>query len=249
MTKIRRFTPFRLFLVLSLTGLLWLFWTVPFRVGQTYEHLDNISGHIVRGDKLAINEELEQLDYFYGLNKKLESLKLNGFFERQLFKDLTNYQAAFDYSRGYNERAIEKLKNEDNFWAYYIRANAHWRIAQGAYRQALQIKDPEARKKALEQAKEIARSTKDDYEKAVRSDLKHTLPPSWDYDLVTNEGAMENGLKPAEPKIKLMLGLGGGKNKKGKAGEKGEGPGKGSRDLGTKGDKDAKGKPGAKRTG
>ena len=249
MNEPKRFTFFRFSLALLLTGFLLLFWTAPFRVGQVYEHLDSISGYIVRGDKLATQEELGKLDYFYRLNKKLEPLRLNGFLERRLFLDTIFHQAAFDYLAGYNEKAIEKLKNGESFWAYYIRANARWRMAQGAYRQALKIKDPEARKKALEQAKEMARSTKDDYEKAVRNDPKHSLPPPWDYDLVNNEGAMENALRPAVPKIKVVLGLGGGKNKKGVAGEKGDGPGKGSKDLGTKGDKESKGKPGAKRTG
>ncbi|MBI4160504.1 MAG: hypothetical protein HY506_01195 [Candidatus Yanofskybacteria bacterium] len=226
-----RFTPRRFLLALAvLTPALFLSW-LSFLIGDYYKYLDNYSGDIVRRDQIAAREDLENLNYFYQLNQKIRPFQLDWIADKYLFENARYYKAAYDFLTNRHERVVEgDLKDDENFWARYLRANSRWRIAQGAFSQIIKLKDVKQKSEAFKKADEMAYSTKEDYEEAVKmAGGKHSAS-SWNYDLTTNASARANALIPKPPKIKVRLGLGGNKNK-GK-GKQGDGPsGEGSLDL------------------
>ena len=249
-TKTRRFTWFRYLIAIVMVPTLFFIWFWPFSVGQFYEKLDSFSGTISRGEQLAAREGLKDLQYFYDLNAKLKSLKLDWVASKYLFKNAVNYEVAFDSLTGRSDRVDKRLKYEDNFWAYYMRGNAKWRIAQSDFRHALTLEDAKLKEEEKKKADDMAASTKDDYERAIKSDPAGTLPPKWNYDLVTNPAARAAALGPKPVKVRLVLGEGG-KGKKGLGDDKGDGlKGKGLEDLKILGPpKDAKSQPGTRRPG
>lgn len=248
--KTKRFTWSRSLFAIVIGSALLFIWFIPFTVSRFYEKLDSFSGTILRGEQLAAREGLNNLQYFYDLNARLKPLKLDGIASKYLFRDAVNYEVAFDYLTGRFDRVAERLKNEDNFRAYYMRGNAKWRIAQGAFRHALTLEDAKAKEAEKKKADDMAALTGDDYERAIKSDPNHTLPPPWNYDLVKNPAARAAALGPKPVKVRLVLGEGG-KNKKGLGDDKGEGlKGRGLEDLKILSPpKDAKSKPGTRRPG
>ena len=232
MEKVKRFSLKRVMIALALLACFSSVSVVFFRIGEFYETLDDFSGAVSRGDQLAARDYLLDLNYFYELNASLKRFKLNGIARKHLFKDAEYYQAAYDYLTGDHEQVIEKLKDSESYWAHYMRANSQWRLAQGVFEESLKM-DAKTKKEMQKKAVEMAYSIKDDYEQAIRKDPDSTLPPKWNYDLVTNPAAMMAGLMPKPLKIKVMLGAG---KKKGQDGERGSGPnGKGTLDLDKKG--------------
>src|SRR3989338_11248005 len=105
------------------------------------EYLDKFSGHIARGDQTAAKEGLQDLDYFYQLNRKLDVVGL-GWVSRKYWLyegNAVNYRTGSYYVAGDWDRVKSELQGQDNFWAYYLRANAGWRKAQGIYANALNL--------------------------------------------------------------------------------------------------------------
>ena len=142
MGKTRRFTIVRALVALVFLVVFFFIWLVSYEIGEFKKYLDAFSGDIVRGDQLAAKDGMADLRYFYELNNKLKPFGMDGLANKYLFKDNIYYQAAIDYLAGNHDTVIEKLKNEDNYWAYYLRANSQWRRAQGVMAQALTLKDP-----------------------------------------------------------------------------------------------------------
>lgn len=211
---VKRFTPFRLFIAIVLTvffsGMGYIL-----RMGGLYrDYLDKFSGAVARGDQSVAKESLEDLEYFYQLNRKFDAVGLGWVSRRYLFyeSDTVYYRAASNYIAGDHKRVVSDLQGEDDFWAYYLRANANWRIAQGTYVNALNLpdktdKDKAEKEKQLRIADELAKTVvKDDYEQAVRNDPLGLLPPSWDYDLVSNDASRNKGLQPKPAQVKVKLG-------------------------------------------
>ena len=218
-------------------------------VGDYYQYRDAYSGDVVRGDQLAARIDLENLEYFYELNKKLKPFGLSWLANRYLFKEALYQEAAYDYLANRHERVVEKLKDDNSFWGRYLRANSKWRLAQGIFEQALKM-DAVTQSKEKAEADEMASSTKDDYEEIIKMSQGEWLPAKWNYDLTTDAGARAAGLSPKLAKVKVILGTGGKKNK-GTGKGKGQGPqGKGSHDLEIEGPStDGNPKPGTKRPG
>lgn len=226
MEKLKRFSMFRILTVLLLAGVFLFFTRVLYLVGDYYKVLDAYSGDIIRGDQLAARQELENLKRFYELNEKLKPFKLNWVADKYLFAGTNSREAAYDSLTNRHDRVVERLKDENDFWSRYIRANSTWRIAQGIFEQSLK-KDTKTKLEEQKKADELAYSTKEDYEEAVKLDKGRWLPPKWNYDLTTNADSRAAALMPKPGVIKVKLGLGGKKNKgmgkdKGR-GEKGEG--------------------------
>ncbi|MBI2063072.1 MAG: hypothetical protein HYT61_02415 [Candidatus Yanofskybacteria bacterium] len=249
MEKIRRFTFGRIVLA---TIILFIFCFVEaflFNGKEFYRTADAFSGAVSRGDQLAARENLQNLQNFYELNKKLHPLRLDGQINKRFFKDAQYFKSAYDYLTGNYERVIQELSNNDDYRSYYMRSNSKWRLAQGLYEQSLRM-GGKTRQTMQEQAIKMSASTKDDYEQAVKKDPFSTLPPKWNYDLTTDPSAAARALEPKPIKIRIMLGEGGKKGKN--PGDlEGEAPGKGTLDLDRKsGDKpNPNNKPGTRREG
>ena len=249
MEKQKRFTVGRIIMVLALLIFLFGISRVFYIVGDYYQYLDAYSGDIARGDQLAAKDDLENLKYFYQLNSKLKPFGLSWVADKYFFQEALVQAAAYDYLTNRHERVIEQLKDEQGLWGRYLRANSKWRLAQGVFEQSLK-KDPATKLKEQSEADEMASSTKDDYEEAVKISQGDWLPAKWNYDLTTNDEARARGLRPKPASIKIKLGTGG-KKDQGKGKYIGVGPqGEGSRDLEIEGTPtDGKPKPGTKRPG
>ncbi len=234
----RKFTVKRMFFVAFLLALYGFITLIPYRVGDYYQVLDQYSGDISRGEITAARGDLEQLSYYYRLNERFKFIKLDGIAKEHLFKDAPHHQAAFQYINQDIRRAGEAMDKEEGFWAYYIRANAHFRQAQQMTANALNLADPQTKKEQLAKADQIAKDTKDDYLAAIKSDPNETNEPKWNYDIVTNDAARKAALMPKPVKIKVKLGVPGngpgpGPEGKDKEGKKGFQP----KDLGKDGEK------------
>lgn len=252
MEKMRRFTFARFFLAIVLFSVFAFLEAVLYNGKIFYETLDDFSGSISRADQLSAKANLQNLKYFYELNKKLKPLGLNDIVNQYFFEDALHYQSAYDYLTGNYDKIVDHdLKNDDSYWGRFIRANAKWRQAQGIFAGSLnKNKDEKTRADEQKQAIESAVSTKDDYEQAIKEDKLSTLPPKWNYDLTTDPAAMARALAPKPLKIKIMLGEGGDKDKN-PGNKEGNSPGKGTLDLDRKnGNKPGQNSnPGTKREG
>lgn len=212
MNMAKRFTLVRILIALVLTVLFTGSGYVLYEVGLYYSYLDNYSGHIERGDQTAARDGLKDLEYFYQLNRKLDALHLDWLGDKYLFYDSVYHRAAFNYIAGDYKKVASDLQDQDSFWAFYLRANANWRIAQGIYANGLNLpdktdKDKAEKEKQLKSADDLAKTlVKDDYALSVRSDPSGSLPPSWNYDLVSNDSARKKGLQPKPGPIKVKLG-------------------------------------------
>ena len=229
----RRFTLGRVLLTIAILVFSAGVSRILYLVGDYYENLDAFSGDIGRKDQLAAREDLENLKYFYQLNNKLRPFGLSWLADRYLFKEAVHHATAYDYLTNRHEKVIEDLKNENTFWGYYLRANSKYRLAQGVFAQSVQ-KDPATRLKEQLKAVEMAASTKDDYEEAVKITKGEHLAASWNYDMTTDAGKLMAALQPKADPVKVKLGTGGRKNE-GKGKDKGKGEGDGSQDLEIKG--------------
>lgn len=234
----RRFTVKRLFFASLLLAIYGSIALIPYRVGDYYQVLDQYSGDISRGEITPARGDLGQLTYFYRLNDKLKFIRLDGTARKHLFKGAPFHLAAYGYISGDMGRTGELMEKEEGFWAYYIRANAHFRQAQKMTANALNLTDPEDRKNQLNKADQIAKDTKDDYLAAIKSDPNETNEPKWNYDIVTDDAARMAALMPKAGQTKVKLGVPGGGPGPGpegrdKKGDKGYKP----KDLGREGDK------------
>ncbi len=144
--------------------------------------------------------------------------------EKYLFQDAKFYRGAYMYiSRDWSS-VLDELEQEEGFWAYYIRANARWRQAQDMYANALNLSDQARKEDQLKKADEISKSTKDDYLMAIKTDPDNTLEPKWNYDLITDDNARMNALKPQPAEKKIKFGIPGpGGSGEGPEGEKNKG--------------------------
>lgn len=235
MEKAKRFTIRRVLLAAVLLVIFSFIATVLFNISQFYKTLNAFSGAVSRGNQLAARDYLQNLQYFYELNKTLKPLWLDGIANKYLFKDVQYRQSAYDYLTGNHEKVIKELQDYDDYWARYIRSNSRWRIAQGIFEQSLKM-DAKTKQEMQEQAKEMAVSTKDDYEQAIKKWETPIpwLPAPWNYDITIDPSAMNRALVPKSIKIKVVLGEGG---KKGNnpGDRNGNAPGRGTLDLDKKG--------------
>lgn len=253
MERAKRFTISRVFSAVVLSVIFSFVAIVLFNIREFYKTADTFSGAVVRGDQLAARDYLQNLQYFYELNKKPRLLGLDGVIDKHFFKDAQHYQSAYDYLTGPGrcEKILNDLRNDDSYWGRYMRANCNWRIAQGIFAGSLdKNKDKKTRIAEQKQSIEMAISTKDDYCEAVKLDPNSTLPPKWNCDMSTDPSAIARALAPKPIKVSVRLGEGG---KKGNnpGDQEGDAPGRGTLDLDKKGgDKPSTNpSPGAKRGG
>lgn len=247
----KRFTAARVLLASLAIIFSALVAVIFYTAGNFYKCLDDFSGQVARGDSIEAKTGLERLKYFHELNNKFPPL-VRDFVSKRFFKDAKYHQAVFDSMTGQHGKAVDDLKNESGYYAYQITGNAKWRIAQDVYKKALLWPlSPTFRKEQIQKAEEMASSTKDDYEKALRAN-PNNHEASWNYELMTIAGgaAMRGALQPKEGKIKIRLGLKGRGNKgdRGKGKDGGLG-GEGTEDLGRSGDKKARPNPSERRPG
>ena len=249
MEKQKRFTLGRIFIAFFVLIFFSFIGCVMYSTGDYYKYRDAYSGDIARGDQLAAKKDLENLNYFYDLNFQLRPFNLDWLANEYIFKNLQPYEAAYIYLTGRHEMVIDKLKNDDSYWGHFIRANSKWRLAQGIFENSLK-KDEKTKIEEQKKADEMAYSTKDDYEQAIKIDKSKTVPPNLNYDFTTNASARAAALQPKPEKIKVKLGTGGRKNK-GLGKDRGSGPeGDGQQDLEIEGPPtDGKPKSGTNRPG
>ncbi len=249
MEKQNRLTAGRIVVALAILLFALVGGRVFYLVGDYYQYLDAYSGDVFRGDQLAARVDLENLQYFYQLNKSLKPWGLSWLADRYLFKEAIYHAAAYDYLTNRHERVVEELKDDNGLWGRFLRANSKWRLAQGIFEQSLK-KDPATNLKEQIEADELSFSTKEDYEEAVKISQGDWLPAKWNYDLTVDSETRARALRPKPAKIKVMLGTGGSKDK-GLGKNKGQGSkGNGSQDLEIEGPPtDGNPKPGTKRPG
>lgn len=251
MEKAKRFTIRRVLLAAAYLAIFCSAEILLFNGKWFYKTLNDYSGAVSRGDQLAARDYLQNLQYFYELNKKLHPLGLDGVISESFFKDAQNYQSAYDYLTGNYEKVIKDLQGKEGYWAPYMRANAKWRLAQGIFDGSLnKSKDKKTIMDEKKQAIEMIVMTKDDYERAIKNDSGLTLPPKWNYDMSTDPSAIARALAPKPIKVRSRLGEGG--NKGNNPGDRdGDAPGKGTLDLDKKGGNKPgpSPNPGAKREG
>ncbi len=221
MKKTNRFTLVRLLISLAVIVVSFAFCYSLLQVSKFYKSLDAYSGAVSRGDQLAVRDNLEDLRHFPDLNKKLEFAGLDFIANKYLFKDFRYYESAYDYMTGNYERVIDQLKDDEDFYAHFIRANAKWRTAQGLIEQNLSSST--IRIEPALKSVQMAAALKEDYAECIKKDQKSSISPKWNYDLVTDPNALARGLMPKPQKVRVVLGRGG-KNKKGEGQDKGEGP-------------------------
>lgn len=235
MEKVRRFSLRRVFL--AIVALVIFFYAELFLFnGREFSRTqDAFSGAVSRGDQLAARDNLQRLQYFYELNKKLKPLWLDGIANKYFFQEAQHNQSAYDYLTGNCDKVNRELQNDDSFWGRFIRANCNFRRAQGIFENSLEkSKDEKTRANEQKHATEMAASTKDDYCEAVKLDPHSTLPPKWNCDLATDPSAMVRALAPKPIKIIVRLGEGGDKGNN-PGNRDGDAPGKGTLDLDKKG--------------
>lgn len=237
MEKVMRFTIGRV--LLAIVASVVFFYVELFLLNgrEFYRTQDAFSGAVSRGDQLATRDNLQRLQYFYELNKKLKPLRLDGIANKYFFQEAQHNQSAYDFLTGNYEKIIKDLKDDDSYWGLFMRANAKWRIAQGIFENSLnKSKDEKTRTAEQKQAIEMATSTKDDYEQAIKKWQPSVpwLPAPWNYDLTTNPSAMARALAPKPIKVRVRLGEGGDKGNN-PGNRDGDAPGKGTLDLDKKG--------------
>ncbi len=224
---------------------------IMYQVGNYFDSLDAYSGHIARQDESAAREGLEDLQYFYEQNRKLDMVWLSWIGHNYVFEDPACQRAAFyNLTRDYKKTVDEELKDKDGFCASFLRANARWRQAQAITANALTLPDKTDAEKVkkteqLKLADDLAGTlARDDYEVALKANPSHA-PSSWNYDLLSNSETRAKGLmpKPGKPKVRVGSPAGGPKNP-GPRGEDDKGEGKKSKDIDTN-DK-GPGQPGGK---
>src|SRR3989344_2388226 len=193
------------FLAFAISSIFFPLWWLFFSFGNLNFHLDDYSAHVLRKDGQAARDELKQLRNYYDL---LAKLQLKWLADRFFFKEMSSYEAAYDFvAVGDYDKIRENLKNDESFWGILIRENSKWRTAQGIYVSALSKKDKSQREKEMKIADEMALETKDGYEKAIRMDPNGTWEPKRNYDLTVDPSARARGLAPKPLKGKLILGL------------------------------------------
>ncbi len=238
MEKVKRYT-FSKIILASLFLIIFCFLEIAlFNIRELKKKSDEFSGAVSRVDQVSAWNSLQELGYFYNLNKKLRPLGLDGIANKYLFEDAQHYLSAYDYLTGNYEKIRRELKDDNSYWGNFIRANSKWRVAQGIFSSSLdKNKEEKIRVNEQKQAIEMTASTKDEYEQAIKEDRLATLPPKWNYDLTTDPAAAARALAPKPIKIKIVLGEGGEKGNN--PGERdGDAPGKGTLDLDKKkGDK------------
>lgn len=202
MAEKRRMTISRFLLALLITVFLGLVWQIPYQIGNFYQHQDQLTGDVLRGNTLAVREDLEKLAYFYSWNDVLDNLWLDGLANKYLFYNAPYYRSALDYLTGNYTKTAKDLQDDQSFWALYLKANTKWRLAQGMYQHALEVKDKKEAERIKKEAEELAISSKDEYEEAIRNDPLHSFPPKWDYDLTNDPDARLLALLP-KPKVKI----------------------------------------------
>ncbi|MDP3731142.1 MAG: hypothetical protein Q8R34_01460 [bacterium] len=205
MAEKRRITFVRVVLAFLVTLLLGLVWLIPFQIGNFYEYQDQYAGDVLRGNTTAVREDLEKLEYFYRWNGILEKVWLDGPANKYLFYNAPYYRSAVDYLTGNYTKTAKDLENDDSFWALYIKGNIKWRMAQGMYRHGLEVKDKKEAERIKKEAEELAISSKDEYEEAIKKDLLYTFPPKWNYDLTNDSDARLTALLP-KPKVRQPFG-------------------------------------------
>jgi len=221
-----RFSLKRCILAVLLLALISGLSLVAYRISDYFDNADKFSGDIARGDVTAAREHMANLEYYHKLNKNLEPLRLNWIAEEYLFKQEKFHRAGYLYISKDWTAVINELEGEEEFWAYYIRANARWRQAKDMFANGLNLGDLTKKVDQLKKADEIAKSTKDDYLEAIKTDPNETHEPRWNYDLVTDDEARAKALMPMPGKIKIELGVpmpGAGGTKEGPRGEDGKG--------------------------
>lgn len=247
----KRFTLGRLLLAILLAVLFFSFGRVIYQVGNYFDHLDAYSGHIARQDESAAREGLEDLQYFYKQNQKLDTVWLSWIRRDYVFEDPACQRAAFNNLTRDYEKTVKELQDKEGFCASFLRGVAWWRQAQAIYANALTLPDKTDAQKAdkekqLKLADDMAAIfAKDDFETALKANPNHA-PSSWNYDMLSNPETRAAGLHPKPGKIKVRIGQnpGGGPRNPGPKGEDDIGEGKKSKDIDT--NEKGPGQPGGK---
>src|SRR3989344_7627716 len=136
-----RFSLKRCILAVLLLALISRLSLVAYRISDYFDNADKFSGDIARGDGTAAREHMANFEYYHKLNKNLEPLRLNWIAEEYLFKQEKFHRAGYLYISKDWTAVINELEGEEEFWAYYIRANARWRQAKDMFANGLNLGD------------------------------------------------------------------------------------------------------------
>ena len=246
----KRFTLGRILLAVLLVVLSLGSGLVMYRIGSYFDYADAYSGHIARQDESAARDGLKDLQYFYEQNQKLDTVWLSWIGHDYIFEDPACQRAAFyNLTRDF-EKTVTELQDQEGFCAFFLRANARWRQAQGIYANALTLPDKTDAQKAekekqLKLADDLAATfAKDDYEAALKANPDHA-PSSWNYDMLSDPETRAQGLmpKPVKPKVRVGSPAGGPKNP-GPRGEDDKGEGNKTKDIDT--EDEGPGQPGGR---
>ena len=164
-----------------------------------YDHLDQLSDSVSRGDFEEAEAELEQVTSFY---ERSRSWGVQWIVDAYLFRDAFLQQASYSYLTGDYETVVHELADDvDDARASNLLAGAKFQLARQQYR-AIADDDPdgEAMKAAI--IEHVLDDVNADYERALRSDETYEFDYKWNYDLTSDPDATRRALEPlraAEP--------------------------------------------------
>ena len=174
-----------------------------------YDHLDQLSDSVRRGDFGQAEAELEQVTSFY---ERSRSWGVQWVADAYLFREAFLQQASYSYLTGDYETVVRELADEvDDARASHLLAGAKFQLARRQYREiADDDPDGETMKAAL--IEHVLDDVNADYERALRSDETDEFDYKWNYDLTSDPDATRRALEPlraVEPQeIEQMQGEG-----------------------------------------
>ncbi len=233
----RQFSWFKLLLVAVISVLFLGTGAVLYQAGIYMEYMDSFSGAVQRGDQTASKDSLTDLKFFKDRMEYFYLSWLEGYLSPRLNHGLdeTDYRSAVQYVNNDKNSLLRDLEAHEDFWGYFLKANANFREAQEMMANALTLQDPLMQGEQKHVADKLAEAQAELYAAAVKSAPNEMMKSqaSWNYDLVTDPKARQRALMPNPGKIKVKLGMPGhGPQNPGGRGEDDKGdPDKKTKDL------------------
>ena len=174
-----------------------------------YDHLDQLSDSVRRGDFEQAEAELEQVTSFY---ERSRSWGVQWVADAYLFRDAFLQQASYSYLTEDYETVVRELADEvDDARASNLLAGAKFQLARQQYRAiADDDLDGETMKAAI--IEHVLDDVNADYERALRSDETDEFDYKWNYDLTSDPDAIRRALDPVRaadpPEMEQMRGEG-----------------------------------------
>ena len=174
-----------------------------------YDHLDQLSDSVRRGDFEEAEAELEQVTSFY---ERSRSWGLQWVADVYLFRDAFLQQASYSYLVADYETVVRELADEvDDARASNLLAGAKFQLARKQYRE-IADDDPDGDTMKTAIIEHVLDDVNADYERALRSDEADEFEYKWNYDLTSDPDATRRALEPLRavepPEMEQMRGEG-----------------------------------------